>query len=97
MNALYAITPRFAPTSTPEQLERAGQLKQEFPDVYVHTHLSENKDEIAWVKSLFPEQAGYLDVYQHYGLTGKRSVFAHCNVCMIRNRLSHFAQLQTCS
>ncbi|MFL9517594.1 guanine deaminase [Acinetobacter baumannii] len=76
--ALYAITPRFAPTSTPEQLERAGQLKQEFPDVYVHTHLSENKDEIAWVKSLFPEQAGYLDVYQHYGLTGKRSVFAHC-------------------
>ena len=46
--------------------------------MYVHTHLSENKDEIAWVKSLFPEQAGYLDVYQHYGLTGKRSVFAHC-------------------
>lgn len=76
--ALYAITPRFAPTSTPEQLARAGQLKQEFPDVYVHTHLSENKDEIAWVKDLFPEQTGYLDVYQHYGLTGKRSVFAHC-------------------
>lgn len=76
--ALYAITPRFAPTSTPEQLERAGQLKAEFPDVYVHTHLSENKDEIAWVKDLFPEQKGYLDVYHHYGLTGQRSVFAHC-------------------
>ncbi|MEB3768343.1 guanine deaminase [Acinetobacter sp. MD2] len=76
--ALYAITPRFAPTSTPEQLEKAGQLKQEYPDVYVHTHLSENKDEIAWVKSLFPEQKGYLDVYHHYGLTGERSVFAHC-------------------
>lgn len=76
--ALYAITPRFAPTSTPEQLERAGQLKAEFPDVYVHTHLSENKDEIAWVKDLFPHQNGYLDVYQHYGLTGQRSVFAHC-------------------
>ena len=76
--ALYAITPRFAPTSTPEQLERAGQLKAEFPDVYVHTHLSENKDEIAWVKDLFPEQKGYLDVYHHYGLTGNRSVFAHC-------------------
>lgn len=76
--ALYAITPRFAPTSTPEQLERAGQLKAKFPDVYVHTHLSENRDEIAWVKDLFPEQKGYLDVYHHYGLTGNRSVFAHC-------------------
>ena len=76
--ALYAITPRFAPTSTPEQLERAGQLKAEHPDVYVHTHLSENKDEIAWVKDLFPAQKGYLDVFHHYGLTGQRSVFAHC-------------------
>lgn len=76
--ALYAITPRFAPTSTPEQLEKAGQLKAQYPDVYVHTHLSENKDEIAWVKDLYPEQDGYLDVYHHYGLTGQRSVFAHC-------------------
>lgn len=76
--ALYAITPRFAPTSTDEQLSLAGQLKQEFPSVYVHTHLSENKDEIAWVKSLFPHHAGYLDVYHQYGLTGERSVFAHC-------------------
>ncbi|NHB59452.1 guanine deaminase [Acinetobacter shaoyimingii] len=75
---LYAITPRFAPTSTPEQLEKAGQLKAEYPDVYIHTHLSENKNETAWVKELFPEQKGYLDVYHHYGLTGNRSVFAHC-------------------
>ncbi len=75
---LYAITPRFAPTSTPEQLSAAGKLKAEFPDVYVHTHLSENKNEIAWVKDLFPEQKGCLDVYHHYGLTGSRSVFAHC-------------------
>ena len=75
---LYAITPRFAPTSTNEQLKRAGELKAEYPDVYVHTHLSENKNEIAWVKELFPEQKGYLDVYHHYGLTGKKSVFAHC-------------------
>ncbi|MDV2470560.1 guanine deaminase [Acinetobacter chinensis] len=75
---LYAITPRFAPTSTEEQLTRAGQLKAEYPDVYVHTHLSENHNEIAWVKELFPEQKGYLDVYHHYGLTGERSVFAHC-------------------
>jgi guanine deaminase len=75
---LYAITPRFAPTSTPEQLAKAGQLKAEYPEVYVHTHLSENKNEIVWVKDLFPEQKGYLDVYHHYGLTGQRSVFAHC-------------------
>lgn len=75
---LYAITPRFAPTSSPEQLAKAGQLKAEYPEVYVHTHLSENKNEIAWVKELFPQHQGYLDVYHHYGLTGQRSVFAHC-------------------
>jgi len=75
---LYAITPRFAPTSTPKQLQKAGQLKAEYPDVYIHTHLSENKNEIAWVKELFPEREGYLDVYHHYGLTGSKSVFAHC-------------------
>ena len=75
---LYAITPRFAPTSTPEQLANAGQLKAEYPDVYVHTHLSENKNGIAWVKDLFPEHKVYLDVYHHYGLTGSKSVFAHC-------------------
>lgn len=74
---LYAVTPRFAPTSTPQQLALAGKLLQEFPDVYLQTHLSENKNEIAWVKSLFPERKGYLDVYDHYGLAGPRSVFAH--------------------
>lgn len=73
----YAITPRFAPTSSPAQLQASGRLKAEFPSTYVHTHLSENKSEIAWVKSLFPEQKGYLDVYHHYGLTGSRSIFAH--------------------
>ncbi|QIA64957.1 guanine deaminase [Vibrio astriarenae] len=73
----YAITPRFAPTSSPEQLKLAGKLKAEYPDVYVHTHLSENKNEIEWVKSLFPEREGYFDVYEHYGLAGQRSVFAH--------------------
>jgi guanine deaminase len=75
---LYAITPRFAPTSTPEQLTMARRLREEYPDTWVHTHLCENKDEIAWVKELFPEQKNYLDVYHHYGLTGKNSVFAHC-------------------
>jgi guanine deaminase len=56
----------------------AQRLRQEYPDTWVHTHLCENKDEIAWVKELFPERKNYLDVYHHYGLTGKNSVFAHC-------------------
>lgn len=75
---LYAITPRFAPTSSPEQLEMVQRLRQEYPDVYLHTHLSENKDEVAWVKALYPERTSYLDVYHHYGMTGRKSVFAHC-------------------
>jgi guanine deaminase len=75
--ALYAITPRFAATSTPEQLELAGALWKEHPDVFVQTHISENRDEIAWVKKLFPQRQDYLDVYDHYGLTGRRAVFAH--------------------
>ena len=74
---LYAITPRFAPTSSPEQLQAAQRLRQEYPDTYLHTHLSENKAEIAWVNELYPEHHGYLEVYHHYGLTGERSVFAH--------------------
>lgn len=74
---MYAITPRFAPTSTPEQLEAAGALWSESPGTFVHTHVSENVGEIAWVKSLFPDRSGYLDVYDHYGLLGRRSVLAH--------------------
>ncbi|PTQ69919.1 guanine deaminase [Pseudomonas sp. GV071] len=73
----YAVTPRFAPTSTPEQLAAAGKLLAEYDDLYMHTHLSENVDEIAWVKSLFPEQKGYLDVYDHFQLLSERSMFAH--------------------
>jgi len=73
----YAITPRFAPTSTPELLEAAGQLKREFPDAYVHTHISENRNEVSWVQQLFPEVAEYADVYDRYGLLGERSVLAH--------------------
>jgi len=72
----YAIAPRFAPTSTPELLERAGDLKREFRDAYVHTHISENKIEIQWVHELFPE-AEYADVYDNYGLLDERSVLAH--------------------
>lgn len=74
----YAVTPRFAPTSSPEQLEMAGALVKEHPGVFMQTHLSENLNEIAWVKDLFPDRAGYLDVYDHYGLVGKRSLFGHC-------------------
>ncbi|SDA67981.1 guanine deaminase [Pseudomonas sp. NFPP33] len=73
----YAVTPRFAPTSTPEQLELAGKLLGEYPDLYMHTHLSENRKEIEWVKELFPERKGYLDVYDHHKLIGPRAVFAH--------------------
>jgi guanine deaminase len=74
---LYAVTPRFAPTSTPEQLHTAAKLLQEFPDVYLHTHLSENKQEMAWVAALFPESQGYLEVYDRAGLVGEKSIFAH--------------------
>jgi guanine deaminase len=72
----YAVTPRFAPTSTPELLQLAGALKREVPDAYVHTHISENKNEVAWVHQLFPE-AEYADVYDRYGLLDERSVLAH--------------------
>ncbi len=74
----YAVTPRFAPTSTPQQLQKAGELLQEFPDVYMHTHLSENANEVVWVSELFPDSEHYLDTYDQAGLLGKRSVFAHC-------------------
>ncbi|GAP99401.1 guanine deaminase [Leptolyngbya sp. NIES-2104] len=76
--SLYAVTPRFAPTSTPEQLANAGRLLKEFPDTYLHTHLSENINEVAWVKELFPDRQSYVDVYDHFGLVGARSIFAHC-------------------
>ena len=72
----YAVTPRFAPTSTPELLEAAGSLKKEFSDVYVQTHISENRNEVEWVHELFPE-AEYADVYDRYGLLSERTVLAH--------------------
>ena len=74
---MYAITPRFASTSTGDQLEAAGALWKEHPDCYMQTHVSENKGEVAWVKELFPERKGYLDVYDHYALCGPRAVFGH--------------------
>jgi len=74
----YAITPRFAITSSEEQLDAAGRLAKEHPDVWVHTHLAENKHEVAEVARLFPGSASYLDVYDGYDLLRERSVFAHC-------------------
>lgn len=74
---LYAITPRFAVTSSDEQLQLAGKLLAEFPGVYLHTHLSENVNEVKLVAELFPDSDGYLDVYDRAGLVGDKSVFAH--------------------
>lgn len=74
----YAVTPRFAITSSPEQLELAGRLLKEHPDLYMQTHLSENKKEIESVARLFPDSSGYLDVYDRMGLATDHSVFAHC-------------------
>ncbi|WP_204103434.1 MULTISPECIES: guanine deaminase [Spirulina sp. CCY15215] len=74
---LYAVTPRFAATSSEKQLQLAGKLLAEFPDVYLHTHLSENVKEVEWIRELFPHSQNYLDVYDRAGLVGDRSIFAH--------------------
>lgn len=73
----YAITPRFAITSTPEQLAAAGQLSAEHPDCHVQTHLSENRDEIDYTLSLYPEARDYLDIYDTHGLLGPRTLLGH--------------------
>jgi guanine deaminase len=74
----YAVTPRFAITSSEAQLREAGRLLQEFPDVYLHTHLAENEEEVKRVAELFPWSRSYLHVYEHLDLVRERSVFAHC-------------------
>ncbi|MFW8593533.1 guanine deaminase [Cribrihabitans neustonicus] len=73
----YAITPRFSPTSTPEQLEALGALWAKHPGCLMQTHLSEQTDEIAWVKTLFPQARDYLDTYEEFGLLGARGVYGH--------------------
>ena len=73
----YAITPRFSPTSTPEQLDAMGALWAEHPDCLMQTHLSEQTDEIAWVRTLFPEARDYLDTYERFGLLGGRGLYGH--------------------
>ncbi|MGJ8625782.1 MAG: guanine deaminase [Sulfitobacter sp.] len=75
--ASYAITPRFSPTSTPDQLAALGALWAEFPECLMQTHLSEQTDEIAWVRDLYPTARDYLDTYEAHGLIGARALYGH--------------------
>lgn len=74
----------------------AQRLKEEYPDTWVHTHLCENKDEIAWVKSLYPDHDGYLDVYHQYGLTGKTVSLLTASISKKRVGSSQRNQIQHC-
>ena len=74
----YAITPRFAPSCTEAQLRGAGELAAAYPDVWIQSHVAENKDEVAWARSLFPASRSYLSVYDDFGLMRKRAIYAHC-------------------
>ena len=76
--SLYAITPRFAPTSSIAQMETMRALAREHPDAYIQSHVAENRAEIAWVNELFPGRRSYLDVYDHFGLLRDKSIYAHC-------------------
>ena len=73
----YAVTPRFAPTSTPEQLEAAGALMAQDPSLYLQSHVAETQAECAWVAELYPGLGSYLSVYAHYGLMGRRALYGH--------------------
>jgi guanine deaminase len=75
--SLYSVTPRFAPTSSPEQMELTGRVWQENPGSYLQSHVSENASEVDWVSELFPDQSSYVDVYRHYGMLGERSILGH--------------------
>ena len=76
--SLYAITPRFAPTSSEAQLGLAGELAAAYPDTFIQTHVSENHAECAWVRELYPKSRSYLDVYDIHGLMRPRAMFGHC-------------------
>ncbi|MFC5458423.1 guanine deaminase [Massilia niabensis] len=76
--SLYAITPRFAPTSSEAQLGAIAELAKAYPDTFIQTHVSENKDEVGWVRELYPNARSYLDVYDGYGLMRPRALFGHC-------------------
>ncbi|HSV81041.1 MAG TPA: guanine deaminase [Ramlibacter sp.] len=74
----YAITPRFAPSCSEAQLRGAGELAARYPDVWIQSHVAENKDEIRWARELFPASRSYLSVYQDFGLMRERAIYAHC-------------------
>ncbi len=74
----YAITPRFAPTSSPAQLRGAGELAAKYGDVWIQSHVAENRDEVRWAAELFPQSRSYLGVYDDFGLLRQRAVYAHC-------------------
>lgn len=74
----YAVTPRFAPTSTDAQLGGAGELARQYPGVWIQSHVAENLAEVRWVAELFPRARSYLDVYDGFGLMRERAVYAHC-------------------
>jgi guanine deaminase len=74
---LYCVTPRFAATSSPAQLDAAGALWREHPGTYLQSHIAENRNEVAWVQDLFPDRSDYLDVYGHHGALGPRAIYGH--------------------
>ena len=74
---LYGVTPRFALTSTPEQMEMTGALWAAHPGTYLQSHVAENRGEVALVKQHYPERSGYLDVYDHYKQLGPRAIYGH--------------------
>ncbi|NUA29792.1 guanine deaminase [Cupriavidus basilensis] len=73
----YAITPRFAPTSSEAQLQACGELAKAYPDAFIQTHVAENRDEVKWVAELFPQARSYLDIYDHYGLLRPGALYGH--------------------
>ncbi|MDB4187953.1 guanine deaminase [Sulfitobacter sp.] len=91
--ARYAITPRFSPTSTPEQLSALGALWAEHPDCLMQTHLSEQTDEIEWVRELFPQARDYLDTYEAHGLLGARGLYGH-SIHLTQREVDRLAEVQ---
>jgi guanine deaminase len=74
----YAITPRFVPSCSPAQLRGAGELAARYPDVWIQSHVAENREEVDWVRTLYPDSRSYLSVYEQFGLLRPRAVYAHC-------------------
>ena len=90
--AHYAITPRFSPTSTPDQLSAMGALWAEHPECLMQTHLSEQLPEIAWVRELFPQARDYLDTYEAHGLLGARGLYGH-SIHLERREIDRLAEV----